>query len=169
MAKTAPERTRRSGVVVFGVGNALRHDDAAGLEVVRRARARARAVGVDVCEHEGEPLALLDMWDGADAVVLVDAIRCGEQPGSILRIDASSAPLPERLRGSASTHAVGLDEAIELARALGRLPGRVVLFGVEGRRFDAGSGLSEEVEAIIGSVADAVLREARELGQPSSK
>jgi hydrogenase maturation protease len=149
--------------VVIGVGNALRHDDAAGLEIVRRLRARARAVEIAVYEQEGEPLALLDMWEGADAVVLVDAIRCGGAPGSIRRIDATSAPIPERLRGFSSTHAVGLGEAIELARTLHRLPARVVLFGVEGRRFDAGSGLSEEVQAVIASVADAVLHEACEL------
>jgi hydrogenase maturation protease len=149
--------------VVIGVGNALRHDDAAGLEIVRQLRARARAAEIAVYEQQGEPLALLDMWEGADAVVLADAIRCGGAPGSIRRIDATSAPIPARLRGSSSTHAVGVGEAIELARALHRLPGRVVLFGVEGRRFDAGSGLSEEVQAVIAPVADAVLREACEL------
>ena len=57
-----------------------------------------------------------------------------------------------------------------MARALQRLPGRVVLFGVEGRRFDAGFGLSEEVADTTGRLADAVLREAIELtnGQAES-
>jgi hydrogenase maturation protease len=54
-------------------------------------------------------------------------------------------------------------EAIELARALRRLPARVLVYGVEGVRFDAGSGLSEQVQAIVGALAEAVLREAREL------
>jgi len=150
-------------VVVIGVGNALRHDDAAGLEVVRRLRARAQAAEIAVYEQEGEPLALLDVWEGADGVVLVDAIRCGDPPGTIHRVDASQEPIPARLRSSTSTHAVGVGEAIELARALRRLPRWVVLFGVEGHRFDAGSGLSEEVEAAVGELADAVLREASEL------
>ncbi len=150
-------------MVVIGVGNALRHDDAAGLEIVRRLRARAQAAEIAVYEQEGETLALIDVWEGADAVVLVDAVRCGGPPGTIHRFDATAAPIPARLRGSSSTHAVGVGEAIELARALHRLPERVVLFGVEGRRFDAGSGLSKEVEAVAGELADAVLREAIEL------
>jgi hydrogenase maturation protease len=149
--------------LVIGVGNALRRDDAAGLEIVRRVRARAEAAEIAVYEHEGEALALLDIWEGADAVVLVDAIRSGATPGAIHRIDATSAAIPARLRGSSSTHAVGVGEAIELARALRRLPKRVVLFGVEGHRFEAGSGLSEEVEATAGQLADAVLRAALEL------
>jgi hydrogenase maturation protease len=159
----------RPSVVVIGVGNALRHDDAAGVEIVRLLRARAQASEIVVHEQEGETLALLNMWESADAAVLVDAIRGGQAPGSISRLDATSAPIPARLRGSSSTHAVGVGEAIELARALDLLPQRVVLFGIEGRRFDAGRGLSEEVEAVVGQLADAVLREACELlraGQP---
>jgi len=154
---------RRASVVVIGVGNALRHDDAVGLEVARRLRERAGAEGIEVLEQEGEAIALLDMWEQADAVVLVDAARSGSAPGTIHRVDATFEPVPAQLLGSSSTHAVGIDEAIELARALGRLPARVVVYGVEGRRFEAGIGLSEEIEAVAGWLADSVLREARAL------
>jgi hydrogenase maturation protease len=148
-------------VAVIGVGNSLRHDDGAGLEVVRRLRDRAQAGGIAVHEHEGEPLALLEVWEGADGVLLVDAIRGGGEPGSFLCLDVSAAPVPERLRGSTSTHAIGLGEAIELGRALGRLPERLLLFGVEGSRFDAGRGLSEEVGAAVEMLAEEVLVVAR--------
>ncbi|MFI4984582.1 MAG: hydrogenase maturation protease [Solirubrobacterales bacterium] len=171
MAPAPPERTpsaragQRPSVLVIGVGNSLRHDDATGLEIARRLRARTEGTGIAVHEHEGETLALLDIWEGADAVVLVDAIRSGATPGTIHRFDATSTAIPVRLRGSSSTHAVGVGEAIELARALHRLPRRVVLFGAEGHSFAAGSGLSAEVEAITGQLLDAVLSEARELAR----
>jgi hydrogenase maturation protease len=150
-------------VVVIGVGNALRHDDAAGLEVTRGLRVRVNSAEIAVHEQEGETLTLLDMWEGAEAVVLVDAIRSNAQPGTIHRIEATSQPIPAPLCGSTSTHAVGLGEAIELARALHRLPARVIVYGVEGRCFDAGRGLSEEVQAALAPLADAVLFEACEL------
>ncbi len=167
-------------MVVIGVGNALRQDDAAGVEVARRLRTRAGAAkiagGVEVAgdgeiavlQHEGEPLGLLELWDGARAVVLVDAIRSGAAPGTIHRVDASCEPIPALLNGSSSTHAVGVGEAIELARALDRLPERVVVYGVEGACFDAGSGLSGEVEGVIDTLAEAVLREAGELAAVSA-
>jgi hydrogenase maturation protease len=150
-------------VVVIGIGNPMRHDDAAGLQTAQRLRTRAEGTQIAVYEHEGETLALLEIWEGADAVVLVDAIRSGAPPGTIHRIDASSAPIPARLRGSSSTHAVGVGEVIELARALDRLPAQIVLFGVEGRSFEAGSGLSAEVSAVAGQLLDAVLSEASRL------
>ena len=108
--------------LVIGLGNAARGDDAAGLVAARR---------LGGVEHEGDLLALLDVWEGAD-----------------------SAP-----RSSTSTHAVGLAEAIELARTLGRLPARLVVYGIEGERFEAGTGLTPAVSAALAAVAAAV-REA---------
>jgi len=160
-------------VLVIGIGNPLRHDDAVGLEAVRRMRPLMRAAGprwrgvaIETCEHEGEPLGLLESWEGAGAVVLVDAIHGESQAGTVRRFDASSTPVPADLAGSTSTHAVGVAEAIELARALGRLPRRIVVYGVAGARFDAGGGLSDEVLAALGPLTEAVLRDARMLASP---
>jgi hydrogenase maturation protease len=137
---------------VIGVGNAYRGDDAAGLVVARRLRER----GVEAIEQEGEPVALIDVFAARDAVVLVDAVQSGAPPGTVHRFDVSDGPLPRELRGSTSTHAVGLGEAIELARALGRLPPRVVVYGVEGARFATGVGLSYEVEAALAPLVEAI-------------
>jgi hydrogenase maturation protease len=147
-------------VLVIGVGNELRHDDGAGVEVARSLLDRARRAGIEVCETQGEPIGLLETWHARDAVVLVDTMRSGAPPGTICRLDASHQPLPARLRGASSTHAFALDEAIELGRALGRLPRRVIVYAVEGRIFEAGVGLSDELDAIVPALADAVLREA---------
>jgi hydrogenase maturation protease len=87
----------------------------------------------------------------------------GAAPGTIARLDAGDEPLPETLRCGASTHAVTLAEALELARALERLPSRVIVYAVEGRDFTAGTGLSAGVRAALPDVTDAVLAEARRL------
>jgi hydrogenase maturation protease len=150
-------------VLVIGVGIDLRGDDGAGIEVVRRLRDRAGQSGIEVGEQQCEPIELVHTWQGRDAVVLVDTMRSGAPPGTIRRFDASSEPLPARLRGSASTHAFGLDQAIELGRALERLPRRVIVFAVEGRTFEAGAPLSDEVQAAAPALAQAVLREATQL------
>jgi hypothetical protein len=76
-----------------------------------------------------------------------------------VRAEASAAPLPALLRPASSTHAFGVHAALELARALGRLPQRVVVLGVVGARFDAGAALSTAVRSAISPLADAALRE----------
>jgi hydrogenase maturation protease len=147
--------------MVVGVGNALRGDDGVGLEVARRLRERADDVNVRALEGEG--IGLLDVWSGAGAVLLVDGVRSGAAPGTLHRVDATDRRLPAELRGSTSTHALGIAQAIELARTLGRLPRRLVVFGIEGSRFDTGADLSPAVAAVVDDVADRVLREARGL------
>jgi hydrogenase maturation protease len=152
-----------SPVLVIGVGNLLRADDGASAEVVRRLRERRTQPGIEVSEQLCEPSDLLEAWQGRDAVVLVDTMRSGEPPGTIRRFDVSGEPLPASLRGSVSTHGFGLHEAIELGRALHRLPRRVIVFAVEGCDFEAGATPSPEVEAAVGPLARAILREAGEL------
>ena len=115
-------------MLVIGLGNDLRGDDGAGIEVARRLRGLAAEAGIDVRAQQGEPAGLIDAWSGRKAVLVVDTIRSGAELGTICRFDASREPLPAQLRGSPSTHALGLAEAIELARALEQLPRRVAVF-----------------------------------------
>jgi hydrogenase maturation protease len=142
---------------VIGVGNPLRGDDGAGVEVARRVRARADAE-LRVVELDGEPSRLIDAWSNAEHAVVVDAAAAGSEPGSVRRLDAIAEPLPAGL-GAPSTHALGLADAVELARALDRLPPRLFVYGVEGVQFDAGAALSAEVVDAIDDVVARILTE----------
>lgn len=150
-----------AGALVVGLGNRLRGDDAAGLEAVRLL---GRGAPAAVLEHEGEPLGLIELWEGARLVVVVDAVSSGGPAGSLHRVDAADAPLPARLRSPAA-HAFGLADTIELARVLGRLPPALLVMGVEGACFDTGAGLSPEVSRALPALVAAVLAE---LGRPSA-
>lgn len=154
-------------MLVIGVGNRYRSDDGAGLEVARRLRGRA---ALEVRESEGEPVALLDVWDGAPAAIVIDAVSSGAAPGTIHRLDASVQPLPAEIGGAPSTHAVGLGEAIELGRALGRLPSTLIVYGIEGETFNAGEALSPRVAAAIESLIEQVQQEGirQEEGRPKA-
>jgi hydrogenase maturation protease len=125
---------------LIGIGNDWRRDDGAGLEVARR----LGGVGLT-----GEPIGLITAFAGEDDVVVVDAVSSGARPGTLHIFDASTERLPAALFGSSSTHALGLADAIEIARSLGRMPARVRVIGIEGARFDYGRGLTLEVEAAV--------------------
>jgi hydrogenase maturation protease len=147
--------------VVVGVGNAFRSDDAAGLEVASRLSGRVPA-GVDVITCQQEPSRLLEAFKGAGAALLVDACSSGAEPGTLHRFDAAGAAIPARVFRS-STHAFGVGETIELARALGKLPATVIVYGVEGEEFAAGQGLSPRVEAAVARAAASVLEDLERL------
>jgi hydrogenase maturation protease len=138
-------------VILIGVGNAWRGDDGAGLAVARRVRELSPA-GVEVREFEGDATALVEAWSGAEGVVVVDAAESGAPPGTVRRFDARTRPLPVRSLRS-STHAFGVSDAGELARALDRLPARLDVYAIEGASFTAGEGLSPAVERAVDELA----------------
>jgi hydrogenase maturation protease len=113
---------------------------------------------VEVLEEDGEPTALLDAFDGADTLWLVDAVSSGAPPGTLHRLDAGSQKLPAELFRT-STHHLGLAEAVELGRALGQLPGHTVVFGIEGGSFDPGDSLTPAVQEAVAEVARRVTEE----------
>ena len=141
---------------MVGVGNAYRRDDGVGPAVAERLRTRMDA---EVVTCEQEPSRLLDAWAGVDLALVVDAVSSGAEPGTVHRFDASERAVPSSVfRGS--THALGVGEVIELARALGRLPRRLLVYGVEGGEFAAGDGLTPAVAAAVGPLAAELLEEA---------
>ena len=117
-----------------------------------------RAPDARLYRSDGEVSGLIDCFGRHGVVVIVDAARSDMPAGSVIRIDALLEPLDsERLRSS--THALGLGEAVELARALGSLPGRLEVFAIVGQCFDLGAALTPAVAAAIDEVAARIARE----------
>jgi hydrogenase maturation protease len=149
---------------VIGVGNAYRCDDAVGLVVARRLSVDVPE-NVSVVEREGEPTSLIDAWEGAESVWLVDAVSSGAEAGTVHRVDAISEGLPRSFACS-STHHFGLPDAVELARSVGRLPRRLIVFGVEGESFETGDVLTSQVAAAVEKVAAAIRNEVAAAAAP---
>ncbi len=147
----------RTGVLVAGIGNPDRGDDGLGPAVANRLRGRVPA-GVRILERNGDVLALIEEWSGCTAVVVVDAAAPLGRPGRIHRLDLTGQPLSGGLARS-STHAFGIAEAVELAGSLGRLPGQLIAYLVEGERFDIGAPLSPLVAEAVDRVAERILVE----------
>jgi hydrogenase maturation protease len=146
--------------VVIGIGNPLRGDDAAGAVAAERLRGRVPE-GVEVIACSEEPSRLMDAWTGADRVVLVDTVSSGAPPGTLHRFDAGEEAVPARTFRS-STHAIGIADTIELARALGRLPTRVRVYGIEAGGFETGTSLTPAVESAIAFLVRDVLADLEE-------
>ena len=143
--------------LVVGIGNPWRGDDGAGPEVAARvAELDLPDVQVVVQEH---PLGLLEHLAAHDEVVVVDAAQQGGPAGGVYVWLVGLEPLP-RHRNAVGSHALGVGEVVELARALGRLPRRLTLVGVEAESFRAGAPLSPAVRThlddAVRAVADAL-------------
>jgi hydrogenase maturation protease len=148
---------RKSPILVIGVGNDYRRDDAIGLVVARRVKALGLK-NVIVIEDAGEGAHLIESWNEAETVIVVDAVSSGSAAGTIHRFDATAQTFPSKIFRY-SSHAFNVADAIELARSLNRLPQVLVVYGIEGRRFDAGMGLSPEVDQAVEEVLSRIMGE----------
>ena len=113
---------------------------------------------IEIAEHDGESASLIALLDGAAHAIFIDACVSGARPGTLHRFDVSSAPLPQA-GFSLSTHGLGLAEAIELARALGGLPPRSIVYAIEAASFEMGHALSPAVAAAVGEADEKIRAE----------
>ena len=139
---------------ILGMGSP-QGDDQVGWRLIDRLSRRPLA-GVEAVAIR-EPLRLLDWLPGCRIVVLVDACRSGNGPGTITRIEwAAEQSMQQAAR---STHGLGLAAVLELARRLERLPRRLIVFGIEVERCEAGMGLSRTLQAGLRELERQVRRE----------
>lgn len=144
-------------VLCIGIGNKFRRDDGVGIEVARVLKTM-KLPHVRVIEQTGEGAALMDAWTGAEKVILVDAALSGREPGTIYRINAHEQQVPRDFF-SYTTHAFSVAEAVEMARTLGQLPPTLIVYGVEGKEFSEGIGLSPIVEQAVQAVLEKIVGE----------
>jgi len=130
-------------------------DDAAGPVVIDRLADRVPQ-SVVLVESVGDATHLLETWRDAGLAVIVDAVVSGGVAGSIQRIDGMQG-FPSVWR-SASTHLVGLAEAIDLGDAVGVLPAAMVIYGIEIDKVEPGVGLSSTVDKAVDEVAASIVQ-----------
>lgn len=145
-------------VLIIGIGNAFRSDDAVGMLVVQQLR-EFDSADFTVIEQSGEGTALLNAWSGYSQVILIDAVSSGSAPGTVHRIDLREEADLSRYRRAFSSHDFGVPGAVEMARALGKLPPKLLLLGIEGSCFSVGIDISPEVLRAVPVVTTMALRE----------
>jgi hydrogenase maturation protease len=142
--------------LVVGVGSPA-GDDQAGWRVVDLLGARlpdgARALAIRA------PSQLWSVLDDREKLILIDAARTGRPPGTAFRL-VWPDPAVETSFGP-SSHGVGLGAALALADRLGKLPGRVVLFGIEGQDWGPAEDVSPAVARALPGVCEQVEQEIR--------
>lgn len=143
----SPTPRLKSRIIVIGVGNRFRQDDSVGLMVARRVRSHVPPE-IQVVEHDGDPLELLEIWSRHELAILIDALNAPAEAGRVRVFDVESGSPPDE-RTVVSSHGHSLWEALELARTFDKHPRRVVVVAIAGRHFGFGDALSPEVQDAV--------------------
>jgi len=143
--------------VVIGMGNDFRSDDAAGLFIARKIR-EMNLDGVRVICGVSDGTSLIEAWASAQVAVVVDCVVSGAEAGHIYRFDGLKDDIPEKYFTGYSTHAFSVADTIGLAQAMNSLPGILIVYGIEGKVFKTGEGMTPEVaeaaEKLANEIAD---------------
>jgi hydrogenase maturation protease len=143
-------------VLILGVGNPLMGDDGAGVRAVELLEQAHLPDHIRVQEI-GTPGWGLGAWfDGQTAVVLIDAVQMGLEPGSWKKIDLHQSRLV--LPGAAfSLHQADLAGGLLLAQELDLLPQSLTLYGIEPADLTPGASLSPQVETGLPKLVNSIL------------
>lgn len=151
-----------SRALLIGVGNRFRGDDGAGLEVAAILN-RSLEKTADFFYCDGDPIALLDLWEGRECVFLIDAVASENMPcGHLHILPLHKEAVPAHFCNT-STHFLDLLQVVELARALGRLPPLVVLYGIEAKQYGTEPSLSPALRRLLPKIAEEIERDILKL------
>ena len=144
--------------LVLGLGNPLRGDDGVGPRIIEELTRRELPEGVTVQDVGNAGLDLLNILEGWERAVIVDAAEMGRDPGRFIRFTPDEAQLTQA-SDHVSLHNAGLGEVLTLANTLGWTLPELVIFGVQPAEIDWREGLSPAVEAAVPALTDAVIAE----------
>ena len=143
-----------SRVRILGIGSPS-GDDQAGWLTVDALRA-CGLVEVDIEKLDRPGAGLISLLDGAAWVILVDAMQGGGQPGRIGRFDRKDWPAYSH---GLSSHGFGVLDALSLAQALGSLPPRLDLYGIEMGSVNPDEEAGDNIQAAARQLAKRIAAE----------
>ncbi len=145
-------------VLIAGIGNVFLHDDAFGVEVVRRLGAERLPDGVELYDVGIRGLHLaFQLVEGYDLFVAVDLVTRGGPPGTLYVVEPELDGTPVH----PDAHSVDLRTVFTMVRALGGRMCRSIVVGCEPEALREGLGLSAAVDAAV----EPAVRRVRQLAE----
>ena len=136
-----------SSAVILGVGNLLRQDEGVGIHAVREMAGWVTESGAALVDGGTAVFEALSPWKEIEKLVVIDALRAGNKPGTILRL--SPKEVEDRSAPALSLHQHGLLDSLALLKHAGLRIGEVVIYGIEPAQMEWGTELTEQVAACL--------------------
>jgi hydrogenase maturation protease len=154
--------------VVLGVGNILKQDDGVGVRVVQSLiQTYDLPSQVRLIEAGIAGLGLLSDLEGAENLLIIDAVDGRGSPGTIYRLTPED--LPKSSGSFLSAHAIGLPEVLATLQLLGNRP-RTRIIGIQPLEVGKmGNELTPPLRKVIPLAVAAVIEELQALGVKATK
>lgn len=147
--------------LVLGLGNPILSDDGVGIRVAEELRAIVDDQDITISEASIGGLGLLDLLDGYDRAIIIDAIQTvGGKAGQVYQLDPEGLDTTEHIT---SPHDVSFTTALALGKKLKlSLPRSIVVFAIEVSDITTfGEECTPEVERAIPICVKKVIKELK--------
>lgn len=156
-AAEAEEPVVRAGILVLGLGNILLSDEGVGVRAVEALVEQGPLPrGVEVLDGGTSGMDLLDQIAGRAHLIVVDAVKTGRPPATVVRL--AGKDVPAFFRARVSPHQMGLSDVLATLWLMDAAPAHVTVIGVEPVCLDLSLELSPPVAARLPQVL-ALVRE----------
>jgi hydrogenase maturation protease len=147
-------------ITVLGIGNLLLKDEGIGVHLVQKLAGIIDNANVKIIDAGTSP-DFLSLVDGnIDKLIVVDAVKTGNEPGTIYRLTLDDLELDSK--SPVSLHEIGVLDSLKIMALFDRLPESTVIIGIEPKTIDFGLDLSPEVEEKLPEIINLVLKEIEE-------
>ena len=149
--------------MVLGVGSILMMDEGIGVRAIEELQNRyIFPDNVELLDGGTSGIELLSYISGKDYLIIIDAIKGGMPPGTVLKVDGEDVHAKFRTR--ISPHQIGISDLLATATLTDEVPKQLVLYGIEPKTIKMGIGFSDEVSAGFNRLIEVVVGELRGLG-----
>ncbi|MGD9947615.1 MAG: HyaD/HybD family hydrogenase maturation endopeptidase [Desulfobulbus sp.] len=153
----------KARTLVLGIGNLLIGDEGVGcLAATELARRYDLPENVECVDGGTAGFELLTMIDDKEHLILIDALRNDQQPGTVVMVEGEH--VPKAFLARTTPHQLGICDVLAAAQLCDTMPGSLTLYGIEPKQLDVGIGLSPEVEAGMEITIGAVVQQLRHFG-----
>jgi hydrogenase maturation protease len=151
--------TRRTPILLIGVGNILFSDEGVGVHLIHEMEKMVLPENIELLDGGTATLSFLDSLSNREKVIIIDAVKGNNKPGTIYRF--TPADITVRKDISTSLHQIGVMESLTMFEFIGDRPQEVVIFGIEPEILDWGMNLSPSVEAVIPKLIEMIYEELK--------
>jgi hydrogenase maturation protease len=147
--------------IVIGIGNNYRRDDGVGLEIAGRIE-KMNLGDISVIKSNGDLTGILEEMGEFDKVIIADSVSSGARPGTVYRIVPDDSKYSFRREKKLSSHRFEINEVLRLAQNISKPVKNVIIYGIEGKDYSHGEGLSSEVREAAEKVAAGIIEDLSE-------
>ena len=148
-------------ILILGIGNILLSDEGAGVKAVEELQNRYDCSdAVEIVDGGTIGFELLPYFENRSHILIIDAVKTGNKPGTIVRIDDPPAFFQKKV----SPHQIGLADVMGMAVITDNMPQNIALFGIEPKELSTGLELSPEVAGNLSQLVDMVVDELKAIG-----